>query len=153
MATKPMQIKGLDNHVKRLRRLAGEGADRALGIAVQEATALGVEAIVNKVDQLGLVDTGTYKRGFVTRESGNPQVGIIATNVAYALMIEYGINGDVTIKAHPRKSKKGTIYTVKSHTRRMVRPAYLVVTSQLPVIRRLFAAALRRQINKVAKEA
>ena len=145
-----LEITGLDNHIKRLKRLAGEGADRAIGAAVHEATGLGVEAIVTKVDQLGLVDTGTYKRGFVTRNTGDPKVGIIATNVAYALVLEYGLNGDVQIRQHTRKGKGGKRYTVSAHKRRMVRPAYLVVTSQLPVIRRLFAEAIRRQLAKVS---
>lgn len=144
-----MVLTGLDKHLKKVREIAGPKGDAVIGIAVQETALLGLEAITQQVDILKLVDTGTYKRGFIVRQGSNPLEAFITTNVAYALALEYGINKDVVIRAHTSKSKKGKTFTVKSHTRRMIRPAYLVVTSQLPAIRRIFIQSVRRQMLRL----
>lgn len=148
-ANKTMQVSGYTSLRKRIQQLRGAVAGGELiNDALTEVAALGVERITDNVDQNGLVDTGAYKRGFndIPATAG---VAYIITMVAYALVIEYGMNGDVQVKEHSRKTKGGKVALVKSHRRRMVRPAYLIVTSVLPDIRKDMSRVFRRKIKEI----
>lgn len=148
MSGATIRVSGYTKLRKRIQQLRGAvNGGELVNDALTEVAMLGVERITDKVDVLKLVDTGTYKRGFqaIPATAG---VAYIITNVAYALVIEYGINADVQIKSHSRRLKTGKTAIVKSHKRRMVRPAHLVVTSTLPDIRKDLSRVFRRKIKE-----
>lgn len=71
-----------------------------------------------------LVDTGHLLGSIRPTEISAGKVVISAgnDNVFYAKVHNEGFSGSVVVKAHDRTSKKGKVYVVKQHTRKMLIP-------------------------------
>ena len=68
-----------------------------------------------------LVDSGRLKRSIRVISADSNRV-IIGTDVPYAEMHNEGLDGEVTVRQHTRRSRKGRLYTVKAHKRRVHMP-------------------------------
>lgn len=68
-----------------------------------------------------LVDSGHLKRS-IRVISANPNRVVIGTDVPYAEMHNEGLDGQVNVCQHTRRSRKGRTYTVRAHTRRVHMP-------------------------------
>ncbi len=68
-----------------------------------------------------LVDSGRLKRS-IRVISANSERVVIGTDVPYAEMHNEGFDGQVSVRQHSRRSRKGRAYTVRAHTRRVHMP-------------------------------
>lgn len=65
-----------------------------------------------------LVDSGRLKRSIRVISADSNRV-VIGTDVPYAEMHNEGLDGEVNVRQHTRRSRKGRLYTVRAHTRRV----------------------------------
>ncbi len=68
-----------------------------------------------------LVDSGRLKRSIRVISADANRV-IIGTDVPYAEIHNEGLDGQVNVRQHTRRSRKGRLYTVRAHTRRVHMP-------------------------------
>lgn len=139
------QISVLNGAIRMANRLAKIRPEEFQRV-VAETTFQAQGEIVADVTRKGLVDTGFYRAGWQASLPG-PMQGKVATNVEYALALEYGFDGEVTVPSHQRKSSTGKVYTVRSHTRKMKMKPQYVARDTARKMRRVFkermVAALR----------
>lgn len=68
-----------------------------------------------------LVDSGRLKRS-IRVVSADPNRVIIGTDVPYAEIHNEGLDGEVSVRKHSRRSRKGRLHIVKAHKRRVHMP-------------------------------
>lgn len=68
-----------------------------------------------------LVDSGRLKRS-IRVISANASRVVIGTDVPYAEIHNEGLDGQVNVRQHNRRSRKGRIYTVRAHKRKVHMP-------------------------------
>jgi hypothetical protein len=91
-----------------------------------------------------LIDTGRLLNSIASKTATTPKGFIIqygSYGVNYAAAHEYGFRGQVSVPAHTRRSKKGTVYNVRSYTKFMrirerafIRPAYVMQRDRIKKI-------------------
>jgi hypothetical protein len=108
--------------IKALERFGADG-EKAISDVVRRVTLLSKEVIAERITVLNIVDTGFYRANWQA-VMVSPTVGKLTTNTAYALVLEFGLDGSVTIAAHTRKTKSGGVANVRQHTRYVKRPGY-----------------------------
>lgn len=99
------------------------------------------------------VRSGTLRRSISQRVTveGGLLTGVVGTNLKYGRVHEYG--GRVSIREHVRKSRIGTIYTVRQHDRTFPERSFLrsSLAELLPTIRKELQVAARQSIKAVLK--
>ena len=68
-----------------------------------------------------LVDSGRLKRSIRVISADSNRV-VIGTDVPYAEIHNEGLDGEVNVRQHTRRSRKGRLYTVRAHKRRVHMP-------------------------------
>lgn len=68
-----------------------------------------------------LVDSGRLKRSIRVVSADSNRV-IIGTDVPYAEIHNEGLDGEVSVRKHSRRSRKGRLHIVKAHKRRVHMP-------------------------------
>ena len=68
-----------------------------------------------------LVDSGRLKRSIRVVSADSNRV-IIDTDVPYAEIHNEGLDGEVSVRKHSRRSRKGRLHIVKAHKRRVHMP-------------------------------
>ena len=68
-----------------------------------------------------LVDSGRLKRSIRVVSADSNRV-IIGTDVPYAEIHNEGLDGEVSVHKHSRRSRKGRLHIVKAHKRRVHMP-------------------------------
>lgn len=68
-----------------------------------------------------LVDSGRLKRSIRVVSADSNRV-IIGTDVPYAEIHNEGLYGEVSVRKHSRRSRKGRLHIVKAHKRRVHMP-------------------------------
>lgn len=131
-----LRIKGLGQHLKKLKSMQATASemDGVLG-----ATALLVQGEIQRIitseiaphSRRGQVVTDLVDTGFLRQNWQTTQLGAlrwqVATNTQYAPILEYGYKGDVTVRPHTRKTKRGGSAKVKGHKRKVNRRGYFFV--------------------------
>lgn len=144
--SKEMTLTGMDKLLTALRAM--QNSDEAIQRAVVTTTLQAVERLSDYITELKLIDTGAYRRS-ITADFPAPLTGRVGTNIEYAMVLEFGFNGSVNVRQHKRKTKSGKSASVKRHSRKMVRPGYLVFTTVAPFIRRDFNRNIIEEIRKL----
>jgi len=97
------------------------------------------------------VRTGRLRRSITQQvtESGDTITGIVGTNVEYAHRLEYGFEGQETVREHIRKLKSGKIASVRSFVRNAKTPQRSFLRSALqemkPTIIEEITAAMKKK--------
>ena len=68
-----------------------------------------------------LVDSGRLKRSIRVVSADSNRV-IIGTDVPYAEIHNEGLDGEVSVRKHSRRSRKGRLHILKAHKRRVHMP-------------------------------
>lgn len=77
----------------------------------------------------------------------------VGTNVEYAKALEYGFDGTVSVKAHLRKIKGGTVQNVKVHDRHMKIAPHSFLRSALADMKTQIRSEITAVTRQIAQEA
>lgn len=92
-----------------------------------------------------LLVTGAMRRSTQGRVEGN---GVrFSSALAYAAIHNEGGTGFKPVKSHQRKSKKGKVYTVRAHTRRLTMPKRQFIGDS-PETQRLIRGVIDANLQK-----
>ncbi len=100
--------------IRELERYKGELKNK-VHLLIERLTDYGVEVAKAQVRELGAVYTGELEESITGYYSPSTQVGIIKTDVPYAVYVEFGTGVVGKGSSHPAADLEGWIYDINNH--------------------------------------
>jgi hypothetical protein len=100
--------------IREVERYKGELKNK-VHLLIERLTDYGVEVAKAQVRELGAVYTGELEESITGYYSPSTQVGIIKTDVPYAVYVEFGTGVVGKDSSHPAADLQGWIYDVNNH--------------------------------------
>ena len=100
--------------IREIEKYKGELKNK-VHLLIERLTDYGVEVAKAQVRELGAVYTGELEKSITGYYSPSTQVGIIKTDVPYAVYVEFGTGVVGKDSSHPVADLEGWIYDINNH--------------------------------------